>query len=176
MSKKTLYLVRHAKSSWKDNTLPDRQRPLNKRGHRNAAEMAQRVADRKIRPDLLVSSPATRAQSTAQYFAREMDYPEFDIQIDERLYFCGVKGGLNTLKSLNEEIDSVMLVGHNPDISELVNYLTHSELEPFTTCTVAKIKLKLSSWRDIANAEAELKFLDAPNLPLQGSKLNLVAV
>lgn len=164
MYKKTIYLVRHAKSSWNDENLPDRLRPLNKQGHKNAVDMAARMAALKIKVDLMVSSPAKRALTTANYFAEELGYDAFDISVDERMYFCGTKGLVNVLKSLPEDVDKVMLIGHNPDISELLKTLTgNKKLEPMSTSNVAKLQLRLSSWKELQTLNAELIFLETPD-------------
>ncbi len=165
--KKYIYLIRHAKSSWKDPELADRERPLNKRGHRNAAEMSARLAHFIKHPDLIISSPAKRSLTTAHYFASELDYPAFDIQVDERLYFCGLKGELKVIKALPETVQSVIIFGHNPDISELLNFLSPEKYEAMPTCTVAKLKLKQLLWKDIDNACAEIKFIEAPKRSLE---------
>lgn len=162
MPKKMIYLVRHAKSSWKDTTLTDRQRPLNKRGHRNAAELAARMAGYKIRPDLIIASPAKRALTTAQYFATDMDYPGYDIYVEERLYFCGVKGLKFTLQQLDDDINSVMVFGHNPDLSEFSNYLMKDEIDPLPTCTVVHIESNIPHWNDINEGCASLRRIDYP--------------
>lgn len=166
LSKRTIYLVRHAKSSWDDDTLPDRLRPLNKRGHKNAVDMAARMAAHKVKIELMVSSPAKRALTTAHYFAEELGYDAFDISIDERMYFCGTKGMLSVLKDLPQEITKVMLIGHNPDISDLLKMLTGQKfLDPMTTANVAKLQIRLPDWKDIQAHTADLVFLDAPQKP-----------
>ena len=89
---KTLYLVRHAKSSWKDSSLDDRDRPLNKRGRRAAPDMGQRLAAQGHHPELIISSPANRARSTAKKIAEEIGYDPSLIRLDEALYFSGEIG------------------------------------------------------------------------------------
>jgi len=162
LRKKTLYLIRHAKSSWKDPELHDRERPLNKRGHRNAADMPARLHDRIGSPELIISSPAKRALTTAQYFANELDYPAVNIRVDKALYFCGIEGYLRILKNVPKEARKIMLFGHNPDISELLDYLSPSEYEAMPTCAVAKLVIRDHTWRALGPACAEVVFIDAP--------------
>ncbi|MDX1451596.1 MAG: histidine phosphatase family protein [Oleiphilaceae bacterium] len=162
MKKLTLTLVRHAKSSWKDPTLHDRERPLNKRGHRDAADMADRLASKKHRPDLLISSPALRARTTAEYFAHALGMNSCDIHLDERLYFCGAKGMRKVLRKLPLDVRSVMLFGHNPDISLLASDLLNTPLAPLPTCTVIKLKFDCAQWGEIDNHQARLKWLESP--------------
>jgi phosphohistidine phosphatase len=83
---KTLFLVRHAKSSWDDPALPDQDRPLNDRGKRDTPKMAERLAKRDVKPDLILSSPAMRALMTAEIIANKLDYKRKDIVVDDRLY------------------------------------------------------------------------------------------
>src|SRR5437899_10475758 len=85
-SMKTLFLVRHAKSSWDDTALPDKDRPLNDRGKRDAPKMGERLAKRDVKPDLILSSPARRALTTAEIIAKKLDYKRKDIVADDRLY------------------------------------------------------------------------------------------
>ena len=108
---KTLYLVRHAKSSWKDPTLSDRDRPLNKRGRRTAPDMGNRMSEQGHRPDLIISSPANRALSTARIIADAVKYNDADILVDEGLYFSGQRQMINVLTGLDDKHQSAMLVG-----------------------------------------------------------------
>lgn len=162
MSKKTLYLLRHAKASWKQSELVDRQRPLSKRGHRNAADMANRIAATEKHLDAVISSPAKRALHTAQYFANELDFPSFDIQIDERLYFCGLKGWLQCMKAISDDNHRVLLAGHNPEVSQAISWLTGKECEAVSSCTITKLKLKLEHWSELKEGCAELAVMHAP--------------
>ena len=144
----------------------DRQRPLNKRGHRNAADMAGKFASRGSRPDLLISSPAKRAITTAHYFADEFQYPSFDIQVEERLYFCGVKGWINTLKSQSDEYRSVLLFGHNPEITQIVDWLSGDEGDALPTCTIVQLELDLNSWSELSSDSARLLYRWSPKDPI----------
>ena len=96
---KTLTLVRHAKSSWKDTSLADRDRPLNKRGKRDAPEMGRRLTAAGVRPSLIVSSPAVRAWTTAKIIANEIGYPREFLQRDSALYLASVNGILDVIAS-----------------------------------------------------------------------------
>ena len=98
---KTLYLVRHAKSSWKDSSLDDRDRPLNKRGRRTAPDMGQRLAAQGHHPELMISSPANRAHSTAKIIAAEIGYDPSLIHIEEALYFSGVFSMCEVVEALD---------------------------------------------------------------------------
>ena len=89
---KTLFLIRHAKSSWDDTALPDKDRPLNDRGKRDAPKMGKRLAKRDVKPDLILSSPAKRALTTAEIIAKKLDYKLKDIVVDDRLYAGAAAG------------------------------------------------------------------------------------
>lgn len=140
----------------------DRERPLNKRGHRNATDMAHHLAGREQRPDHLITSPARRAFTTAEYFANELSFPLFDMEIEEHLYFCGIKGWLRVLRKLPESCQSVMLFGHNPEVSQLINYLSGKEEDAIPTCTIAKLYMTDIPWSDIADDSCTLAYLKSP--------------
>ncbi|MBC7939957.1 MAG: histidine phosphatase family protein, partial [Chitinophagaceae bacterium] len=110
---KTLFLVRHAKSSRDDPSLPDRERPLDDRGRHDAPKMGKRLTNRGVKPDLLVSSPALRALTTAQLIADEIGCQRKDIIVDERLYASSSDDLLSVICAIDDKLDSVMLFGHN---------------------------------------------------------------
>jgi phosphohistidine phosphatase len=120
---KTLTLVRHAKSSWKDTSLADRDRPLSKRGERDAPEMGRRIVAAGIRPSLIVSSPAVRAWTTARIIADAIGYPREFLQRDKTLYLASVNGILDVIVAQDPGFNSLMLVGHNPGFTDFANYL-----------------------------------------------------
>jgi phosphohistidine phosphatase len=126
---KTLFLIRHAKSSWGDPNLPDRSRPLEARGERAVANMGKRLSQRHVRPDLIVSSPAVRALSTARVIATA------DVQIA-------------VIEALDAAVGCVMLVGHNPEFTELV-HRSSSEITGMPTCAVAEFEFKVKTWKGI---------------------------
>ncbi len=128
---KVLYLVRHAKSSWNDASLSDMQRPLNKRGRRSAPEMGMRMVAQGHRPDLIISSPAKRARLTARKIARELGFDKSDIETDADLYFAGIRSMLNVLEVLDDDYQKVMIVGHNPSMTNFLNMiLFHLPVRP----------------------------------------------
>ena len=159
---KTLYLVRHAKSSWKDGSLSDRDRPLNKRGRRSAPDMGSRMANQGHRPDLIVSSPANRAITTARMIALEVDYDLMDIVTDENLYFSGISGMANVLQGIDDRYQKVMMVGHNPTITGLMNTLGDTPVANMPTCAIAVIGLNMDSWADLDQVQGDLLGYDYP--------------
>ena len=121
---KTLTLVRHAKSSWKHADLTDRERPLNKRGERDAPIMGKRIVAAGIRPSLIISSPAVRAWTTAKIIANEIGYPREFLQREDSLYHASLDDILDVLVAQDAEFNNVMLFGHNPGLTTFANYLS----------------------------------------------------
>src|SRR6202045_3243810 len=115
---KTLFLIRHAKSSRDDTALPDKDRSLNDRGRRDAPKMGKKLAKRDVTPDLILSSPARRALTTAEIIAKKLDYKPKDIVVVDRLYAGAVHGLLDVVHKLGDKLERVMLFGHNPELTE----------------------------------------------------------
>ena len=161
-ARKILYLVRHAKSSWKDPSLADRDRPLNKRGRRSAPDMGKRMAVQGHRPDIIVSSRAKRAISTARKIAKELGCDVSDIVTDEKLYFSGAGGMVSVLEGIDARYHKVMIVGHNPDMTSLMNTLGNTYVANMPTCAIAVIGFDMASWADLSSADGELLGYDFP--------------
>jgi phosphohistidine phosphatase len=159
---KTLYLLRHAKSSWKDADLSDIDRPLNKRGKINAPEMGKHFKRLKIKPDLIVSSPAKRAFNTATIVAKEMGYEEKNIKIDMALYGANIEQLLNTITNLEPSLDRVMLVGHNPGLTQLANFLGGENIENLPTCGLIRLDQEIKKWSSFKSGKAKLILFEYP--------------
>ena len=147
---KTLVLIRHAKSSWKDASLADRDRPLNDRGKRDAPEMGRRLAAWGGPPDLIVSSPAARALATALVIAEAVGYPVDRIREDERIYMAGPAELLEAIHDLDDGDDRVFLFGHNPGLTDLVDALSEPALENVPTCGIVELQLAGDRWADLS--------------------------
>jgi len=158
---KTLYLLRHAKSSWDDASLPDRDRPLEARGGRDAAKMSQRWSQRIEKPALIMSSPAARAFETAKVVARGLDYKTKEIAIDERLYAATEVTLLAVIEALDDKLDRVMLVGHNPGLVELAHHFD-SGITHMPTCALVEFRFEAGSWAGIGRARPSRMFVDSP--------------
>ena len=158
---KTLFLVRHAKSSRDDPSLPDRERPLDDRGKRDAPKMGKRLAKRDAKLDLLVSSPALRALTTAHLIADEIGYKREDIVVDDRLYASSPDDLLAVIRALDNKLDRVMLFGHNPEFSDLAHRLS-SEIVDMPTSAVAEYNFDTKAWTDIGEVEPAKTVLDYP--------------
>lgn len=162
---RTLFLVRHAKSSWDDPALPDKDRPLDARGKRDAPMMGKRLAKRDVKPDLILSSPARRALTTAEIIAKELDYNVKDIVVHERLYAAAADDLLSVIRKLNDKLKHVMLFGHNPELTELAHRLS-KEITRLPTCAVAEFKFSAKSWSDVGKAKPKRVLLDHPKTSL----------
>lgn len=159
---KTLTLVRHAKSSWKDTSLADRDRPLNKRGKRDAPEMGRRIADAGIRPSLIVSSPAVRAWTTARIIANEIGYPLEFLQRDSALYLASVNGILDVVVSQDAGFNNMMLIGHNPGFTDFANYLVPGLTNNIPTAGVVSVELDTDDWSLYDKPDVTLLLYDFP--------------
>ena len=159
---KQLFLIRHAKSSWDDFTISDFERPLNGRGKKDAPEMAKRLAEKKIKIDAFVSSPAKRAKRTCKYFAKEFDLGKDDIVFENRLYEAGTQNFLEVVENLKNKWDSVAIFSHNPGITDFANSLTNERIDNIPTCGIFALKVKTKHWNDFKEAEKEFLFFDYP--------------
>lgn len=159
---KTLYLVRHAKSSWKDEDLTDFERPLNTRGRRDAPFIGKLLAQKGVKADLLISSPATRAIVTARFIAEELLYPRDLIRADAALYDADVPALLRVVQGIEPSCHSVMLFGHNPEFTELIRTLTGADLENLPTCGVFGIRFNIELWSSVGDAQGEQILFEFP--------------
>ena len=159
---KTLYLVRHAKSSWKYPELDDFERPLNKRGKRDAPVMGSYLKDKKIIPEILISSPAVRAKKTAKIIAKKLDFPKHNIIFSEDIYEASTMGLLKITSRTDDKFNSAMLVGHNPSMTYYANTIANIRLDNIPTCGIAGIELNISSWKEISENCGKLLFFVYP--------------
>ena len=159
---KNLILVRHAKSSWRDPSLDDHGRPLNKRGKRDAPEMGDRLARRGYGPDLLISSSAVRAMETARTIAGKLGYPQERIREEERLYLAGVDVLLEVVRGVSGTVDNLMLFGHNPGFTDLANVLGPRDLFNMPTCGVLHLRFASATWHAIGRDAGEEVLYDFP--------------
>lgn len=151
---KVLFLVRHGQSSWDDVKLADRERPLTDKGKRDATKMGKRLAESEVALDLIVASPAQRALATAATIARRLDFKRKHIVQDERLYGGQVDDLLQLIKEVGDDHKRVMLVGHNPLLSELVLRLADKDVN-LPTCAVAVLRFDIKSWAKIGKKKLE---------------------
>lgn len=157
-----LTLLRHGKSSWDDPELEDLERPLAPRGLRDVPEMGRRLAKRGELPGLILSSPALRALSTARAIAREIGYREARIRQEPALYMASPLEILATLQRLGDPPQHLMVVGHNPGLTELANMLDEFHLDNLPTAAILSVEFDASDWGRIEPASARLLWFDYP--------------
>jgi phosphohistidine phosphatase len=145
---KRLLILRHAKSSWKDPGLSDHDRPLNKRGRHDAPLMGKLLKDEDLKPDLILSSTATRAKKTAELVAKGCKY-KGEIVINQALYRAEPKDYLKILEGISVTYKTVLMVGHSPTIEETIEMITNSSDVIMPTCTLAHIRLPIEKWAEI---------------------------
>lgn len=142
----TLYLLRHAKSSWDHPELTDAERPLNERGLINAPRMGEKLAKLKVKPGLILSSPAERAITTARLLAPPLNYAPEAIKEIDSLYHASDQQLLRICNQFIEpDLDSLMLVGHNPGLTDFSNLLCDEQIDNIPTCGFVKIKLRVAN-------------------------------
>lgn len=156
---KTLLLLRHAKSSWKK-PVPDHQRPLNKRGKRAAVLVGEEIRQRGLLPDLVLCSTAKRARKTAK---RALEAARYQGEVHEldQLYRGGLEGYFNALVEVPDFFDRVMLIGHNPDLEDLLVQLT-GQWERLPTAALARVDLEIESWSELSVDSGRLTLLLRP--------------
>jgi phosphohistidine phosphatase len=144
---KLLLILRHAKSSWKDPGLDDHERPLNKRGKRDAPRMGCLLKQEGLLPDLILSSTAVRARTTAEMVADAGRY-RGRLELTPELYEATPEAYVNALSELDDDLRSVMVVGHNPGLEQLLHLLTGSD-EALPTAALAKVELEIATWSEL---------------------------
>ncbi|MCX2574838.1 SixA phosphatase family protein [Pedobacter sandarakinus] len=157
---KQLLLVRHGKSDWGNVNLKDFDRPLNKRGKENAPEMAERLLNKGFKFDLIVSSPAKRAKSTAKYFAET--YKTEEINYEELIYEAGSNTLLKVVNDFDDAADTVIMFGHNPGFTDLANLLGDGDIYNIPTAGMVLLSFPFESWKMVSAGTGEQVFFDYP--------------
>lgn len=164
---KKIYLIRHAKSSWKDETLEDFERPLNKRGKRDVEFMGKRLKSFDIFPDVIISSSAKRAEKTAKALAEEIEYSKKKIVFTKGLYECSFESYLSLIHSLDDSFSDVFILGHNPSITEAGERLSGAILTNIPTCAIVCLSFDVEHFSDIAEESGAILFFDYPKKHLK---------
>lgn len=159
---KTLFLLRHAKSSWDNPELKDFERPLSDRGLGDAPMMGGRFVQRGEELQCIISSPAVRAKTTAKLFAQAIGFSADEIASNPELYFAGTGMFLKAASLLDDSCTHAMLVGHNPAITEFANLMANADIDNIPTSGLVKLTLDIQHWADIETGGATLEDFDYP--------------
>jgi phosphohistidine phosphatase len=161
---KMLYVIRHAKSSWEEESLSDFDRPLNERGKRDAPAMGKRLKGKQVAPGLMLSSPAKRALSTAKRIAKVLGYDKDKIKTDRRLYHADSEMILSVVREVKSKHDTVCIFGHNPGLTDFVNALMNEKMmiDNIPTCGVVAFNAEINDWKDLKFKGAKVMFFDFP--------------
>ena len=163
---KRLTLLRHAESNWNHPGLTDFERPLNERGRRESAEIGARLAKRNFEPELILTSPAQRATETLAIIAPAIDYNLTSIVPDKTLYGASLTEMYNLMEKLDDSLEHILMVGHDPTWTELANHLLTGagpSLHNIPPCGVVDLELKIQTWNEIHENCAHLLHLDTPD-------------
>ncbi|WNL28919.1 SixA phosphatase family protein [Aliarcobacter cryaerophilus] len=158
---KELILIRHAKSSWSNPLLEDFERPLNKRGAKNAPFMAKVLKQKEVNPDLIISSPSKRTKDTLDFFIKEFDY-KGEIIFEESIYEAPYINILKVIKNIDDKHKTIFLFGHNPGFNDLVAFLLGRFEDNIPTCGVLKLNFDTNYWKNISKDNSKLIFFNFP--------------
>lgn len=157
---KTLLLLRHAKSSWKEPGLSDFERPLNGRGLKAAPVIGRFLRRKNLQPDLIVSSPARRASQTARLITEAMKL-DAEPRFDEHIYEASVHDLLRVISEIEDTANAVLVVGHNPGLEELLEFLT-GEARQMPTASLAHIILNIDKWSEARRRTGRIEWFVKP--------------
>jgi phosphohistidine phosphatase len=146
---KTMYLVRHGKSSWENQAQHDQERPLIEKGISRTRKIADYLAQKQVNPQLIISSVAVRAYETAKILAARFNYPEENIVREQAIYLNGASALENTVLSLDDNINEVMIIGHNPDMTNFANVFLTQKISYLPTTGVVGIRFDTLQWKEI---------------------------
>lgn len=156
---KTILISRHAKSAWDNPRLTDFDRPLNERGHKDAPEMAKKIRKAGFIPDVLISSPANRARTTANYYAADLQLPVSEVK---KLYHGMPEDYLSVIQELPEDVHTVMLFGHNPGITYIANMIQPGVTDNIPTAGVIIARSPANSWEEVEWQNCRLEKIAVP--------------
>jgi phosphohistidine phosphatase len=156
---KTLYLVRHAKSSWDFPELPDVERPIIEKGINNTKKIVNELVEKKIKVDLLVCSHAKRAYDTAKIIAAGINYPIEKIEVSNHVYEVDRDEIFNIIFSQNDELNSLMIVGHNPTLTQFANLFLDEKIDLLPTSGVISINFETDKWIEVIKAKHKTNFM-----------------
>jgi phosphohistidine phosphatase len=161
---KTLYLVRHAKSSWKYPELLDEERPLLEKGKKRTKKVIDYLLKKDVQLDCIKSSHAVRALETARIIAHALQYPLDDIMIERQIYHASAEQLFDQFYDLSDTFQSLMMVGHNPAFTNFANYFLDKKIEWLPTSGIVSINFKTDSWDMVTSADRKTNFVIFPKL------------
>lgn len=161
LTMKYLTIIRHAKSSWKDHSLADEDRPLNKRGKRDAPMMGKIIAKKIPQPDLFLSSPAKRAITTAKIISQKIAFAK-KLKKKEQIYAADVETLLKLISKISNKYQQVFICGHNPGCLDLANYLCREQIGRLPTCALVSLEFHIDNWQEIEQDTGKLVLYDYP--------------
>ena len=163
MSERTLTFLRHAKSSWKEGTLADMERPLNKRGRRDAVIVARQLLDNGVTFSSIYSSPARRCRETITRMLLALPARDVRLCFDHALYTFERNSLLQGIRQLDDSVDDAMLVGHNPAMHDTLCWITGMAIAKFPTCAAAQVSLSLRGWKKLHEGCGQLRWMVMPD-------------
>ncbi len=161
---KSLFIIRHAKSSWDQPELPDEERPLMEKGIQKTYKLIEYLNENHVKVDLILSSPAVRAWETARLIARGMRYPVEKIVEVPEIYHMDTEQILGKLTGVSDDVNAVMIVGHNPGVTQLANFLLGKELDWLPTSGIVGIDFSTARWQVIMDSKRSLRFMIYPKM------------
>jgi phosphohistidine phosphatase len=161
---KTIYVVRHAKSSWENHALRDLDRPLLEVGKKRTKKIIDFLIEKNVHPELIISSTALRCKETAKFIARGVAYPANEIQFEQSLYEAKDISLFNIFFDLSNKFNSVMIVGHNPSLTNFINQFTDEHIDYLPTSGVVCIDFDTEQWELIHSSTFHINFIVYPKL------------
>ncbi len=162
IKKKRLYILRHAKSDWSDPSLDDFDRGLKKRGKNDIKLIAQWLKDQNIVPDFILSSPAKRAKKTLKVLKNILNIKKESIKFDSNIYEADINYLIKMLSKLDDRYDAVFLIGHNPSLNELAEFLSNTIITNIPTSGIVAIEFDMDSWSKIKSKKGKIIFFQYP--------------
>jgi phosphohistidine phosphatase len=161
---KTLYIVRHAKSAWDQIALDDHERPITEKGKKRTKKVIEYLVEKKVTVDLIISSDAVRAKDTAMIIAKGLSYPIRNIQLSSSVYNSDLQTLMNYFYDLSKDVESLMMVGHNPTFTSFANFFLDKKIDWLPTSGIVCIEFETEQWENVLNAEKRTKFVVSPKI------------
>lgn len=159
---KTLYIARHAKSSWDHPGLEDYQRPLMEKGKKKMKYVVDYLQKKNVQLDMIMSSHAERAFETAKIIAHGINYPENAIVISKNIYYGNADTMLDSFYDLSDDVNSIMFVGHNPTLTYFANYFLDKKIDNLPTSAIVCVEFETNKWDEVFDSKRKTKFVVSP--------------